>query len=105
MGKLNCGNDDNKALEHVRSGLGGEQALSGRTVSRGVITMVAYVKEVGKGRVPLALQWEGATYVIELVHVRPVWPPLPVPGLSCYQGHLGLTPDIQTEIRKRLLGP
>ena len=91
------------ALAGIRRGLRGEAALAGAEVARGVVTMVAFVREVELGKVPVLLQGAGVTHVIELVHVRAVWPPLPVPGLPSYQNHVRLTPGMQTEIRSRLL--
>jgi hypothetical protein len=105
LAEVNWARQKNTALNRIYNGLGGENALKGKVVARGVITMVVYVREVRGISVPFALRArpEGATYVVEFVHVRPVWPPLPVPGLKNYQNHPGLTPDIQKEIRSRLL--
>ena len=102
LAKVNWESEASAALAGIRRGLGGNGALAGATVARGVITMVAYVREVELERVPVLVRGVGVKHVIEFLHVRAVWPPLPVPGLPNYQNHLRLPPYMQQEIRLRL---
>ena len=101
--RVNWKSEASAALAGIRRGLGGGTVLAGATVARGAITMIAYVREVELERVPVLVRGAGVTHVIEFIHVRAVWPPLPVPGLTNYQNHLKLPPYMQHEIRLRLL--
>ena len=89
-------------LRGIYHGLGGELSLGGHEAARGVVSMVAYVREVAVHEVPVNVRAVGLTHAVELVHVRPVWPPLCVSGLQGYRGRVPLMPGMQAEIRARL---
>jgi hypothetical protein len=101
LGDKKCNKASSGALGKVFDALGGVEALHGESMARGVVASVAFVQEIPLNEVPSSFLVDGATYVLKLVHMRAVRPPLPITGLKNYRKHICLTPEMNAEIRRR----
>ena len=102
LGDKRCKKASSGALRKVFDALGGVEALHGSSMARGVVASVAFVQEIPLEEVPSFFLVDGASFVLKLAHMRAVRPPLPITGLKNYRKHICLTPEMNTEIRRRL---